>query len=303
MSQRNYQRSHSRSIAWGDKLWDRGSTYGMKYIGRRPNFRHLPSTKDAVFCFGKYRGKNVMETNDLNYMLWVTLRFNLQPYQRFTLEQKITLDLRKILAKLETKQTDTNQTKKQMKKLLFDTAVLDTVCTFTENQQNFSAFDVTRKMRKLVNSGDLIVLDGTPTTFQGKATTEILHNNVRSVVREIFEQNDVSDYSPVDTGAYMLYTFNGPATATPTPLPFQTPVAPTPVATVTASSTFGFDDRVKAYILKQNARGINPTLKEVQSCLRRQGNYKCEALRDVVIRLGFKVNGNTATLSKNTVGK
>ena len=317
---KNYRRpSPNRAICWGDKLMNRGATYGMR--PRTIFFRHLPSTDDAVFAFGKHRGENVKEVDDLNYMMWATGSLPLQDYQRKVLEQKITLDLNKILGKIAEKPQNIHK-KQPMKKLTFATAVLDTLCDFTTLGQDFSAYDVTRSLRQKVNNGEITVLDGTPTTFKGRTTTSIPHYTtqasngdkivgVQEIVHDIFKQNDMTGYTAQDTGNYILYVCDTPAPVVAAPVSPLGSAIGNALTNLTAAASktpapakrSAIGEAIDNYVFNQcGLKGVAPTLKQIQSAIKRKGQYTCQEIRDEAVAYGLKVKSNVH-LSKSTVSR
>lgn len=110
--------------------------------------------------------------------------------------------------------------KTEMKNLHLVTAIVSTIGTFHSAKKPFSAWDVTKNIRTQVNSGALTLKDLTGGgTFGGAPKIEIPHPTVRDIVKELFAEKLLPDYTPYDTGTFIEYRFpNAAPVAAPAPV-------------------------------------------------------------------------------------
>lgn len=114
------------------------------------------------------------------------------------------------------------------KNLHLVTAVVATIGTFHSAKTPFSAWDVTKNIRAQVNGGTLTLKDLTGGgTFGGAPKIEIPHPTVRDIVKELFAEKLLPDYTQHDTGAFIEYRFPN---ATAASAPVAAPVAVKPRA-------------------------------------------------------------------------
>ena len=204
------------------------------------------------------------------------------------------------------------------KTITFAAAVLDTILSFTKNQESFSAYDVTRRLRNRVNALEFNLSDGAPTYVGGARTFSVPHPQVRQIVRDVFSSQNVTGYDTVDNGLYVTYTFNGVNSALSQPnTTLQTTVSnlkkPSNSLVNVAKSTGSvfnrlakLDDADRAiveYLGKKHNQGYNPSLKEIQSTLRRKGAFTCSEIETRINKLGDYKYKFADSLSRNAVCK
>lgn len=188
------------------------------------------------------------------------------------------------------------------KNLTFTTAVFTAAQQLRKN--SFSIYDVTRRLRSLVNDGSIVLSDRVPQDIDGSQTYSIAHEEVKGVFYELIENGILTGLDKRDNGTYLLF-FEKPvvdaviamsAPSAPPVAPIQSPVVmPTPLP----------DDavlmqRVQDYL--SNRSGSNVTMKEIQS--RFKGIRKtCDEYANLVARLGYPIDswGRNSTPSRWTV--
>lgn len=87
----------------------------------------------------------------------------------------------------------------------FNTAVLDVIKEFTDKQEQFSAYDVTKRLRELVNTGAVELDQRQFEDVDGQTTFRIDHGEVRDAVRAAYVSGAMGDYKRQRVGAYFLY--------------------------------------------------------------------------------------------------
>lgn len=99
-------------------------------------------------------------------------------------------------------------------------AVALTIGKFHSAKLSFSAWDITKDIRTQVNSGALTLKDLTGGgTFGGAPKVEIPHPTVRDIVKELFAEKLLPDYTQHDTGIFIEYRFpNAAPVAAPAPV-------------------------------------------------------------------------------------
>ena len=193
------------------------------------------------------------------------------------------------------------------------TAVLLQVKEFAEKSQPFSAHDVTVNIRNKTSQGDLEIPE---VEVQGASFRfDIPHAKVKGIFDELWR---TGVFDPILTlnrnfnGTYFEYTPTltsqpAPVTAFATnannvgqnwgatsPAPTAT-VKPTVQTTGTAAASAVPDsvvrERIKTYLENCKNRCFRPTLKQVQSAIKRDVStgWSCEKIQDYIEGLGFTV--------------
>lgn len=202
----------------------------------------------------------------------------------------------------------------QVPSVTLQTAVLMQVKEFANQNQQFSVFDITRTLREKTAQGDLeipeVEVSGASFRF------DIPHAKVKALFDELW-RTGVFDpdftLSRNFNGVYFEYTPSAvnqsyagvsvtPAPATPAPTP--APSTPAPVAT---NSTLPVDiqSRVAVYLLNCKNRNFRPTLKQVQSAIKRgdaSTGFSCDVLKSyITTSLGYSVIDDPEALSRAQV--
>jgi hypothetical protein len=185
---------------------------------------------------------------------------------------------------------------------------------FAQNNTPFSVHDITRSIRSKTANGELEIpeVEVTGASFR----FDIPHAKVKALFDELWRTGvfdpDFS-LSRQFNGMYFLYTptavggtsYAGVSVAPqPTPTPAPTPSAPvTPVVT-NVNDGAAIEPRVKQYLTNCTARNFRPTLKQVQSAIKRgdvSTGWSCDDLKEMVQRFGYSVVDNPDNVSKAQV--
>ena len=153
---------------------------------------------------------------------------------------------------------------------------------------SFSAFNVTKKLREQVNAGDIEFSDKSPESVDGQTTFRVDHEEVRSVLNELYNLKVVSGLQRRDNGRYLEYV---PCTSSPV-----TPVIPSPYLNIVTTSSPVPTPLPPDALLRQKIqdylkgrRGQRVTMKEVQS--RFKGvDKKCNQYGALIASMGIPVN-------------
>lgn len=208
----------------------------------------------------------------------------------------------------------------QTQSVTLQTAVLIQVKEFAQNNQKFSVHDVTRSIRSKTANGELEIpeVEVTGASFR----FDISHAKVKALFDELWRTGvfdpDFTLTRQFNNAGYFEYTpsvLNGvdpsQISTAPTPTPVPTPVtapqptvAPTPVASnpQTAAESV-VRSRIMTYVNNCKARNFRPTLKQVQSAVKRDYStgWSCEKIQDYIEGLGFKVVADPDSLSRSQV--
>ena len=163
----------------------------------------------------------------------------------------------------------------------------------------FSAFDVTLKIREMANQAVANNEDlDLPLSNENKGFKyHIGHDEVRAEVLALYNNRTLDrKYN----GNYFMYSLAGVSAPrkSPTLQSYTPPVIAT--ATTVADYDVGFSiyptnkmisAKVRKYVSK---RSIAPTLKQVQSLLKRDGHFTCANLDTLLGSNGLKVVSNTS---------
>ena len=190
-----------------------------------------------------------------------------------------------------------------MNNLRFVTAVL--VAVGDLRTAPFSVFNITTKLRKQVNDGELAFTDKTPETIDGVGTYRVDHQEVREVFNELRRSNVLTGLTSRDTGSYMEYANDTTAQVVPSPTTtgmvtcagqvVQPPINPRAghtLLSVVAQPTALPPDaalRQKVQDYLKGRSGQDVTMKEIQS--RFKGVSKtCQDWGKLIADMGLPVN-------------
>lgn len=188
------------------------------------------------------------------------------------------------------------------------TAILLQVKEFAEKNTKFSAHDITAALRSKCNSGQMEIPEVEDLSGADSHRFNIQHNAVRTLF------NEMRDNGVFDAEYTIRKQFNGMffeyiadvvnKTSTPSVTPAATPANPpfvpapaTFVAPIPTSTTGVLDnilkDRVESYLENCANRNFRPSLKNVQSAIKRgnksTGVSSAELLDYIQKDLGYKV--------------
>ena len=199
----------------------------------------------------------------------------------------------------------------QVQSVTLQTAILMQVQAFAKNNQSFSVHDITRTIREKTAQGELeipeVEVSGASFRF------DIPHAKVKELFDELRRTGvfdpEFSLSRQLVNGMYFEYTpqlinsgnvsAQTPAPVTPVPAPVNVPVAPS-VTPVTNDIT----TRVQQYLAGCVARNFRPTLKQVQSAIKRGAfstGTSCEDLKTTIQGLGFTVVDDPESVSRAQV--
>lgn len=212
-----------------------------------------------------------------------------------------------------------NVTSTTVPSVTLQTAVLDQVKWFANSGTVFSVHDVTRNVRRKVAQGELEIPE---TEIHGSSfRNDIPHVKVKSIFDDLWQTGVFDPFLSLSrkfNGTYFEYTptpnvsFN-----TPTPVP-TTPVTPNctspaaPVVTiapVNVVSTPTVNDadvkaRIVVYLKNCVTRNFRPTLKQVQSAIKRSSStgWTCENIGAYIENeLGYTVVSDPDFISASQV--
>ena len=197
--------------------------------------------------------------------------------------------------------------------ITLQTAVLMQVKEFAQNNVVFSIHDITRNVRDKVSAGSLeipeVEVSGASFRF------DIPHVKVKSLFLDMFNTGVFDPYFTLDrefndAGGYWVYTpqnassvnqtvpiVNAPSYA-PTTTTYTAPaavVAPVKTANQKVSKPT-ITDRVEVYLNKCTANCYRPTIKQVQSAVKRgnlSSGWTCEELAGIIKNdLGYSLDDN-----------
>jgi len=192
----------------------------------------------------------------------------------------------------------------QPQSVTLQTAVLMQVKEFASNNSQFSVYDITTAIRWKTSQGELEIpeVEVTGESFR----FDIPHTKVKALFDELW-RTGVFDpdftLSRKFNGTYLEYT--------PTP-GYGAYVSPTSPQTTTASTTtapriwaearvkalfskvsrVGVETRIKTYLENCSTRHFCPTIKQVQSAIKRSNvsnGWTCGDIKEAIEKTGFKV--------------
>ena len=216
----------------------------------------------------------------------------------------------------------------QVQSVTLQTAVLMQVKEFAQNNTPFSVHDITRTIRSKTSQGELeipeVEVSGASFRF------DIPHPKVKALFDELWRTGVFDpDFTLIRkfNGMYFEYTpasGNGGALAGVSVAPTATPTA---TATATNASNVGqnwgatnpavqatvlhgkptevvIGDRVRRYLTNCVLRNFRPSLKKVQSAIKRDNfstGWSCDDLKAIVQKLGYAVVDNPDSVAKAQV--
>jgi hypothetical protein len=193
------------------------------------------------------------------------------------------------------------------------TAVLMQVSEFAKNSQPFSVHDVTVAVRSKASQGELeipeVEVAGASFRF------DIPHSKVKGIFDELWRTGVFDPSFTLNrnfNGMYFEYTPSlNSITAVPPP---AAPVTAAPSVQVanppypyTATNSLVPDavvrDRIQTYLKNCATRNFRPTLKQIQSAIKRDVStgWSCEKIQDYVENLGYNVVANPEYVSASQV--
>lgn len=200
----------------------------------------------------------------------------------------------------------------QVKSVTLQTAVLMQVKEFAANSQQFSVHDITRTLRTKTAQGELeipeVEVSGASFRF------EIAHLKVKELFDEMYRTGtfdpDVT-FTRSFNGMYFDYTptlvssvnQSSPVVA-PVVTPSVTPSVTTAPIVAPVTTPSDISARVALYLSNCRSRNFRPSLKQVQSAIKRgdaSTGYSCEELKATAQSLGYTVVDDPASIAKAQV--
>ena len=215
----------------------------------------------------------------------------------------------------------------QVPSVTLQTAVLMQAKEFADNNQQFSVHDITRTLRLKTGQGELEIpeVETTGASFR----FDIPHVKVKALFDELW-RTGVFDpdftLSRQFNGVYFEYTpsavnqsANAGVSVNPTPTPQTAPPAPVNnvedriktypqrprPAWLACAPVNNVEDRIKTYLSNCAIRNLRPTLRRVQSAIKRNDTIpipSCEELKDCIENvLGYVVVTDPDSISMSQV--
>lgn len=197
----------------------------------------------------------------------------------------------------------------QCQTVTLQTAVQLQVKEFAANNKPFSVHDITREVRQKTANGVLeipeVEVSGASIRF------DIPHTKVKALFDEMWRAGvfdpDFSLNRQFVKGMYFEYTpslvtpfaASAPAPSFSVAQPTQTYAAPK----VTFPANKSVEDRILNYLANCEARSFQPTLKQVQSAIKRDVStgWSCEKIQDYIEGAGYKVVADPDYVSASQV--
>lgn len=176
--------------------------------------------------------------------------------------------------------------------LSLQTAVLNQVQEFATNNATFSIYEITKEIRNKVNQGTWEIPE---TEIVGSSfRNDIPHSRVRNLFYDLWNSgvfDNQFNLNRVFNGNYNEFT---PANVVSTIDPAANAVSQTvaPPANNVSSATSPIDARVQLYLNNCKTKGSQPTLKQVQSAIKRRNSgtgISCSDLYNIVVKLGYNL--------------
>jgi len=204
----------------------------------------------------------------------------------------------------------------QVKSVTLQTAILMQVKEFATSNVPFSVHDITRTIREKTSKDELeipevevIVTASSPNRF------EISHAKVKSLFDELWRTGVFDPEFTLNrsfTGMYFEYTPQLVGNVSAAPCPMNVPVPSVPyTATAAHSADTSIPDyisenntvRVKLYLANCVRKNFRPTLKQIQSAIKRDEipGCSCGELRAYITTLGYTIVDDPDAISKSQV--
>lgn len=197
----------------------------------------------------------------------------------------------------------------QVQTVTLQTAILQQVAEFAANNTVFSVHDITVAIRSKTSAGELEIPE---VEVQGASFRfDIPHSKVKALFDELYRTGVFDPNYCLDrafNGTYFEYTPTTLNTPASVPTPVATPSVPTPVVstvTTTGAVSHSIRSRVNLYLTNCAARQFQPTLRQVQSAIKRNDSssgFSCEDLKNIIEnQLGYTIVTDPDALSRAQV--
>lgn len=168
------------------------------------------------------------------------------------------------------------------KSVTLQTAILTTVTEFSRTGQKFSAHDITQSIRKQCNVGNMEIPEVEALSGADSHRFHIDHVKVRDAFLQMYDTGIFDSGFSISrnhNGRYYEYVFANTSVNTPLVATVPTPQTYQPTTSNVNSSIL---DRVKLYLSNCQNRNFSPTIKHVQSAIKR-GNKSTGIRRNQLI--------------------
>jgi hypothetical protein len=193
---------------------------------------------------------------------------------------------------------------KSVPSVTLQTAVLMQVQDFAKSNQTFSVHDVTRTIRQKTGSGDIeipeVEVSGASFRF------DIPHTKVKDIFNELWNTGVFDPFLTLSRsfnsqGHYFEYTPT-PVNTSSAPAP-SVAVSTNPPTTAPSVNDASVQARITLYLTNCRTRNFRPTLKQVQSAIKRNVStgWSCEKIQDYIIHLSFNIIQDPEHISSNQV--
>lgn len=162
-------------------------------------------------------------------------------------------------------------------------AVTDVVQDFVNQAKSFSVHDVTKRVRELVNNFEIDLI-GMPASTEGYPC-HVDHNAVKNEFNAMFNSG-LWTLQKNWNGSHFVYSKGSP-TATN---------VSSPSVSVSPTLSQALRDHAVNYVKAKLAAGVTPSLKQVQSTLKRVAKVKCVDLATLLSGEGFKLEPGANSL-------
>lgn len=180
----------------------------------------------------------------------------------------------------------------------FYTAILKAIDTKRQASANFSAYEITKTVREMVNDQSVDLDDKICEVIGGVDTFRIDHEEVKEYIRELKDNGLLANYTKDEIapgGNYRVFIYEGP-------LALQSfAISPAVCCPVTKAQTASFstplaaksnypllESKIRDYVCAKHNESIFPTAKMIQSRMKGFG-LTCGNIVNICESLGFKV--------------
>jgi len=192
-----------------------------------------------------------------------------------------------------------------LQSVTLQTAVLMQVKEFAATSRAFSVHDITREVRQKVNQGVLeipeVEVSGASFRF------DIPHTKVKALFDELWHTGVFAPDFALNrnfNGMYFEYTPSPVSTVQVSSFTVsQPPVSTTTSTNPSSAVTADVGGRIASYLKNCESRNFRPTLKQVQSAIKRDVStgLSCEQIQDYIEGLGYDVTTDPEVLSASQV--
>lgn len=163
----------------------------------------------------------------------------------------------------------------------FQEAIQDVVADFVEDGFKFSVHDVTNKIRNWVNNGS-IVFDFLPLHLDATEVQPVLHPEVKNAFNDMLRNNLLPFLSIDYSNGYRLFYSEASDVVIPVKENIVIPAKKSMKVLGVEPLINKIERYVSNFYFNHQYPKTFPTVKQIQSTLRRDGNYTCQELLDLI---------------------